>query len=320
MARTAASREDLDKAEAETKKWVAQVEADKANLEQTKSDYQVNILSAKAQVDDAQAAVNNAKLDLSYCRMYAPIAGRIGEAFVKVGNLVGPTSTSGSDLTSLATIQQLDPMGIDVQVSSRYLDRASQLVPRGLPIRLSRPGLEGSQDHPYAGECYFIDNTIDKTTSTFLIKAKIPNPQGTLLPGEYVKLSIVVNEIKDGIVVPEQAISETQAGPVVYIVESAGKVAIQRVEAAETYEGLRVITQGLEAGVKVIVEGIQLVRPGLQVKTEPYHLARPARNQSDRDSSHATASETPKTAPASPASKGGVSTKPKPGNEAAPKP
>ena len=123
VARNTASREDLDKAEAERKKYEAQVGADSANLEQSKSDYETNILSAKGQVDEAKAAVDNAQLDLGYCRMYAPFDGRIGEAIVKVGNLVGPTSSgsAGADASVLATIQQLDPMGVDVQVSSRYL-------------------------------------------------------------------------------------------------------------------------------------------------------------------------------------------------------
>jgi RND family efflux transporter MFP subunit len=293
VTRTAASREDLDKAEAERKKWEAQVDADKANLEQTRADYKVNIASAKGQVDDARAAVRNAELDLGYCRMYAPFDGRIGEAIVKVGNLVGPTSAQGTDFTSLATIQQLDPMGVDVQVSSRYLERASRLVPKGLPLHLYRPGLEGDQEHPHTGHCFFIDNTIDKTTSTFLVKASIPNPKGSLLPGEYVKLRLIVDQIDNGVVVPEQAVSETQPGSVVYIVDKAGKVAIQRVDAAQTFEGLRVITAGLEAGVPVIVEGLQLVRPGIEVKTEKTVLARPVRGEAKADGESPAKSESP---------------------------
>ena len=113
----------------------------------------------------------------------------------------------------------------------------------------------------------FIDNTIDKTTATFLVKAKFPNPKGSLLPGEYVKMRLVVDQIQNGVVVPEQAVNETQAGTVVYILTEisgkTGKVAVQKVVAAQTYEGLRVITEGLEAGVPVVVEGLQLIRPGV---------------------------------------------------------
>jgi RND family efflux transporter MFP subunit len=277
FSRNAASREDEDKALAERKKFEAQVEADRANYEQAKADYTINILAAQAQVDNAKASVRSAELDLGYCRMYAPIPGRIGEAKIKVGNLVGPASGNNTD-TVLASVQQLDPMGVDIQVSSRYLEHCTRLVEQGLAVKLTRPGLDGEQDHPYQGECYFIDNVIDPTTSTFLVKARIANPQRTLLPGDYVKLRLVVDHVDNGIVVPEQAVMETQAGPVVYFVDRGGKVAIQRVEAAQSYEGLRLITKGLEADVPVIVTGLQLVRPGIAVKTEPAVLPQPARD------------------------------------------
>jgi membrane fusion protein (multidrug efflux system) len=291
LARSAATIEDVDRRVAERKKYEAQVEADRANHEQAKSDYEVGISSARAQVEAAQAAVRDAELNLGYCRMSAPINGRIGEALVKVGNLVGPESAGGGTFSELATIQQLDPMGVDVQASSRYLDRATRLIQQRLTVRLFRPGLEGEQEHPYEGACYFIDNRINETTSTFLIKSRVPNPQGSLLPGEYVKLRIVVDRLEDAVVVPAPAVAETEAGPVVYIVDRQGKVAVQRVEAAQTYEGLRVITLGLDAGVPVIVEGLQMIRPGIPVKTEPAVLPRPARDEAKGAALRPTAEE-----------------------------
>jgi membrane fusion protein, multidrug efflux system len=275
LSRNAGSPEDVDKAEAERKKQEAQVQSDRASLEQAGADYEVGLLSAQATLDSAVAAVRDAQINLGYCRMTALIDGRIGEAKVKVGNLVGPESAGGGTFSELATIQQLDPMGVDVRVSSRYLERATRLVGRGLNVRLSRPGLEGDVAYPEEGKVYFIDNTIDPTTSTFLIKASIPNPKSSLLPGEYVKLNVVVDRIEGAVVVPETAVIETEAGPVVYLVDAAGKVAIQRVEAAQTYEGLRIVTSGLDSGVPVIVQGLQLVRPGMVVKTEQAVLPRP---------------------------------------------
>lgn len=273
LSRSAGSQEELDQAEADRKQFEAQVVADKAALEQAKADYEVGILSAKAQLEAAEAGVRDAELDLSYCRMTAPIDGRIGQALVKVGNLVGPGPEGGS-YTDLATIQQLDPIAVDIPTSSRYLATATRLVQRGLAVNLSHPGSEGEEEHPYAGECYFVDNFIDPTTSTFLVKAKVPNPHGTLLPGEYVKLRMEVDSLEDVVVVPTSAVMETESGPVVYIVDD-GKVAIQSVEAGLTmYQGFRVITAGLEAGVPIIVEGLQLIRPGMEVKTQPAVLAR----------------------------------------------
>jgi membrane fusion protein (multidrug efflux system) len=274
LARNAGTAEDLDKTEADRRKFEAQVEADRAHLEQAKSDYVVGIATAGAQVEAGKAAVRDAELNLGYCRMYAPIEGRIGEAKVKVGNLVGPESAGGGTFSELATIQQLDPMGVDIRLSSRDLDRTSHLIEEGLAVRLTRPGSEGDQEHPHEGICDFIDNVIDETTSTFLAKARMPNPGGTLLPGEYVKLRLVVDRIEGAVVVPAPAVMETEVGPVVYIVDGQGKVALQRVEAARTYEGLRVITRGLAPGVPVIVEGLQMIRPGIAVSAEPAVLPR----------------------------------------------
>jgi membrane fusion protein (multidrug efflux system) len=272
LARKAGSAEDLDKAGADRRRWEAQVEADLANHEQSKADYAVGIATAKAQVSAAKAAVREAELNLGYCRMEAPIDGQIGQAKVKVGNLVGPDASGGGAFSDLATIQQLDPMGVDI--SSRDLDRTRRLIREGLAVRLSRPGSAGEREHPQEGTCDFIDNTIDETTSTFLAKARMPNPNGTLLPGEYVKMRMVVDRLADAVVVPSAAVSETDSGPVVYIVDTKGKVAVQQVEAAQIFEGMRVITKGLDSGVPVIVEGMQGVRPGVVVKAEPAVLPR----------------------------------------------
>lgn len=274
MARNATSAEDLDKTEADRKKWEAQVEADRSNLEQAKADYEVGIASAKAQVEAATASVRDAELNLGYCRMYAPIDGRIGEAKVKVGNLVGPDASGGGTFSELATIQQLDPIAVDIRLSSRDLERTKNLIEGGLAVRLTRPGSREGLEHPHDGKLYFIDNTVDETTSTFLAKAEIPNPKGTLLPGEYVKLRLVVDRLDDAIVVPAPSVMETESGPVVHVVDAEGKVAVQRVVATQTYEGMRVIAKGLDAGVPVIVEGLQMIRPGIPVKAEPAVLPR----------------------------------------------
>lgn len=267
LSRNAGSVEDVDKALADRKKYEAQVAADRANLEQATADYAVGILAAKAQVEAARASVRDAEISLGYCRMYATIDGRIGEAKVKVGNLVGPDASGGS-FSELATIQQLDPMGIDIRASARYLKRATQLIQQGLTVKLFHAGLDGEEAYPYEGTCFFIDNIIDGTTSTFLIKASIPNPEGTLLPGAYTRLQSVVDRIENAVVVPESVVMETEAGPVVYVIDREGKVAIQRVNAGPTYQGMRILTKGLDAGVPVIYQGLQLVRPGMPVKTE----------------------------------------------------
>jgi membrane fusion protein, multidrug efflux system len=274
VSRKAGPVEDLDKAEADRKRWESQVDADRARLAQAKADYSVGNASAQAQVAAAQSAVRDAELNLGYCRMYAPLQGRIGEARVKVGNLVGPDSSGGGGFTDLATIQQLDPMGVDVRLSSRELDRTTSLLEKGLPVRLTRPGPSGPLEHPFAGRGYFIDNTVDETTSTFLLKAEIPNPGGKLLPGEYVKVRMVVDRLESAVVVPAASVIESDSGTIVHIVDPQGKVAARRVVAGQVHGRLRVITQGLESGASVIVEGLQMIRPGLSVNAEPVDLSR----------------------------------------------
>lgn len=308
LTRNAGSQEDLDRAEADRKQFEAQVEADNANYDQAMADYDIGILAAKAQLEAAKAGVRDAQLNLGYCRMTSPINGRIGVAQVKVGNLVGP-GQEGGGFTDLATIQQLDPLSVDIRVSSRYLDRATQLVQRQAPVELTRPGVEGDEQHPYVGQLYFIDNFIDETTSTFLSKARIPNPNDSLLPGEYVKLKMEIQQLKDVVVVPAQAVSESESGPVVYVIDKEGKVAIQSVQAGlTTYQGMRVLFGGLEAGVPVIVEGLQMIRPGMPVTVQPATLARPietpTKSETPTEPGTATKPETPaeaKPAPPSPA-------------------
>jgi RND family efflux transporter MFP subunit len=271
--RNAATAEDVQRKQALRQKDAAQVEADRASLDQAKADFETSIVAAQADVAGAKARVADARINLSYCRMSSPLDGRVGLAGVKLGNLVGPAAGGGgSDYTELAVVRQLDPMGIDIPVSSRYLDRVTRLIGQGLSVEVFRPGLEGEEERRFPGKATVIDNTIDATTSTFLIRAEVANAAKTILPGEYVKVNARVGEARDAIVVPEQAVVETQAGPTVYTVDEQGKVMIVPVRASFTHEGLRVLESGLQPGQEVIVEGMQMVRTGMTVKTRPAPL------------------------------------------------
>ena len=254
LSRRAGSQEDFDKADAQLKKSAAQLAADRAKLEQARADYDINIDNAKAQVANAEAAVADARVNLGYTRMVAPIAGRIGELKVKLGNLVGD-----SGATELVTIQQLDPMGLDFRPPARYLPVATALLSRGLPVSLT---VEGDRVHPHVGKAIFIDNTVDSATSTFLMRAEVANPDGSLLPGQYIRAGMTVGEYVDAVVVPEQAVIEGQEGARVYALDARNAVEAVKVKPIDQYRGLRVLESGLEPGRNVIVEGIQLVRPG----------------------------------------------------------
>jgi membrane fusion protein, multidrug efflux system len=268
--RNASTVEDVQRKQALRQKDAAQLDSYKASLDQAKADYETGIIAAQADVAGAKARVTDAQINLNYCRMSSPIDGRIGLAQVKLGNLVGPApGVGGSDYTELGVVRQLDPMGVDIQVSSRYLDRVTRLIAQGLPIAIYRPGVEGEEPRRFPGKATVVDNTIDATTSTFRVQAEVANAEKTILPGDYVKVDVKVGEIKDAVVVPEQAVVETQAGPHVYIVDGQGKVVVTPVRGTFTYEGLRVLESGVEPGQRVIVEGLQLVRSGITVKAEP---------------------------------------------------
>jgi RND family efflux transporter MFP subunit len=279
LARHAASQEDYDQSKVKVDKSIAQVEADSATLLQTTADYKIDLLSAQAKVDQAKADLEAAKIDLGYCQMYAPIDGRIGELQVKRGNLVGP-ATSKDDTTSLVSIQQLNPMGVDIRPASRYLPIITKLVQKGLEVKL-RVG--GQKVHPHTGKVAFVDNTVDPTTSTVLVKAAVPNPDETLLPGEYVKVEVNVGDYAGAFVIPEAAVIEAQEGSVVLVVGSEDKVERVLVKPLDLYQGLRVIESGLGEGQKVIVKGVQLVRPGQIVKTEESELKNFIKPDSDSE-------------------------------------
>jgi membrane fusion protein (multidrug efflux system) len=196
--------------------------------------------------------------------MYAPIKGRIGELKVKVGNLVGDTGS-----TELVTIQQLDPMGLDLRPPARYLPEATALLATGVAVSLT---VEGERRHPHVGKAIFIDNRVDQQTSTFLLRAEVPNPTGTVLPGEFIRATMTVGEYVDAVVVPEQAVLSGQEGTRVFVVDAQNKVDVAKVSAVDSYRGLRVLELGLEAGSRVIVEGVQLVRQGQKVDPTPAPL------------------------------------------------
>jgi membrane fusion protein (multidrug efflux system) len=163
-------------------------------------------------------------------------------------------------------------MGVDIQLASRRLDVVARLIAQGLPVEVYRQGLEWDEARRFSGKATIVDNTINPDTSTFQIQAEVANPDDTILPGEYVKVVSQVGELPEAIVVPEPAVVETQAGSTVYTVDAQGKVAVVPVKATLAYQGLRVLETGLKAGEEVIVEGIQLVRSGLTVKTKPAPL------------------------------------------------
>jgi RND family efflux transporter MFP subunit len=223
--------------------------------------------AARAARESAAAALRAAELDLSWCTLHAPLAGRIGRALVDIGNLVGE---SGQD-TVLARIVQIDP--VHVYFAPTELDRLDVLrgaregrIPSErvghIPIELR---LGDGTPYAHAGILDYVDPTIDPKRGTLTVRARVPNPEGDLKPGEFVRVTAIFPDVRDAVLVPQRAVQQEQAGSIVLVVTEGGMVERRDVALGVTHDGLQQITSGLAAGERVIVDGLQKARPGSPV-------------------------------------------------------
>ena len=222
---------------------------------------------AQADVAAGKAAVANASVNLSYAHLTAPISGRIGKSSVTVGALVTANQTA-----ALATIQQLDPIYVDVnQASSEWLHLKQEID--------SGRAQSGAADSPVTilltdgrtygqkGKLQFADITVDPTTGDFLLRAIVPNPNGELLPGMYVRALLDEGVLAKGVLAPQQGITRDPKGNATALVVNAqGKVEQRDVKVSRTVGDQWLVDDGLASGDRVIVEGLQKVQPGMAVK------------------------------------------------------
>jgi membrane fusion protein, multidrug efflux system len=224
--------------------------------------YVTDVEEAKAAVEADRAAVRLAELNLSYCRMYAPFDGRIGQRQVDVGNVVGVEAGFG-EITKLATLVQLDPIYVYFSPSERDLPEILRKREDGeLKVSIVLPD---ESVHPHGGVVDFVNNTVDLSTSTILMRAIVPNPEKKLLPGQFAHVRLRLKVQPNALLVPEQAVGEAQGGSYVYVVSDENKVEDRSVELGTTYNGKREITKGVILGERVIIDGLQKVRPGITV-------------------------------------------------------
>lgn len=224
-------------------------------------EYLTEAKEAQALVEADRANVLQAELDLSYCTMYAPFDGRIGRRLVDVGNLVG-----SGEATLLATLVQLDPIYVYFNVAER--DIPTILKQQNIAPLTFSVILPDESKHPEDGKIDFVDNQVDITTGTITLRGTVSNTSKTILPGQFVKVQLLLEEQPNTIVVPSQAIGEQQGNTYVYVVGSDNKVEFRNVTAGASYKELRVVEKGLSAGEKVVVNGLQKIKPGITVKTE----------------------------------------------------
>ena len=239
-------------------KYISQQEYDQAIADARQAD---------ASVIAAKAAVESARINLAYTKVTSPISGRIGKSSVTEGALV----TNGQ-ATALATVQQLDPIYVDVTQSSNDFMRLKQSIAQGSLHKDNTSStvelvMENGQSYPLKGTLQFSDVTVDESTGSITLRAVFPNPQHTLLPGMFMRARVDEGVQPNAILVPQQGVTRTPRGDAtVMVVNDKSQAETRPVVAVQAIGDKWLISEGLQSGDKVIVSGLQKARPGVQVK------------------------------------------------------
>jgi len=245
-----------------------EVLVDKAVSQQEYDDAAAVMEQARADIEYWKAAVEAARINLGYTRVTAPISGRIGRSTVTDGALV-----TAYQPMALATIQQLDPIYVDVTQSSAELLRLKRNFDTGKLSanegngRKVRLVLEDGTPYPMEGKLQFRDVTVDPTTGSYTLRIVVPNPENLLLPGMFVRAVVQEGVAEQAILAPQQGVSRTPKGdPIALVVDESGTVQQRMLTLNRAIGDKWLISSGLSAGERVIVEGMLNVRPGVVVK------------------------------------------------------
>ncbi|MEG3134737.1 efflux RND transporter periplasmic adaptor subunit [Rouxiella sp. T17] len=246
----------------------------------SKQDYDTatsTALQADASTVAAKAAVETARINLAYTKVIAPISGRIGKSSVTEGALVTSSQTD-----ALATVQQLDPIYVDVTQSSNDFLRLKQELADGTLKQQDGKAkatlvLDNGKAYAQPGELEFSDVTVDETTGSITLRAVFPNKDGLLLPGMFVRARLDEGVNNNALLVPQQGITRNPRGDATAMVVGAdNKVELRTVTTTQAIGDKWVVTDGLKAGDKVIVTGLQKVKPGVQVTAQEADQKAPA--------------------------------------------
>ncbi len=217
------------------------------------------VAEAQAAVQTDRATIEGAKLNLTYTRVTAPVAGRAGLRLVDPGNMV-----HASDPGGLVVLTQLDPIAVLFTLPEDSLQAVLQRVRRGaaLPVEAWDRDLKNRLE---TGRLLTVDNQIDPSTGTVRLKAVFENKGGLLFPNQFVNVRLLLDTLRDAVIVPSAAIQRTTLGPVVYVVEAGGTVAMRPVEVAQTSGDSAVVTRGVAAGDSLVVDGVDRLQEGSRV-------------------------------------------------------
>lgn len=242
---------------------VQKLYAANAVSQQNRDNAQAAYQGAQAEMVSAQAAVDEAKIRLGYCRVDAPLSGYTSREVSTVGSLVGPDST-------LTFINQSDPMDVQFAVPSvelfsmRNMEADGRAVSYGQGSTAVLSLLEGAE-YREKGRVVFLDTQVDAATSSVRARARFPNPRGELLPGQFAAVRVGGAKLIRAIMVPQEALMQTEKGPCVYILEEGNRTSLVSVSVGPAFGGYFLVEKGLEAGQKIVVEGQDKATPGGEV-------------------------------------------------------
>jgi len=263
-------KQDLDTALSREQASAAGVVAGEAALKDSILVQRTAIQLAEAAVESGKAAVTQAELNVKYTTIESPITGIISKLAVDTGNLVGK-----GEPTLLATVSAIDPIFADFAITEADYLRLIKRIPglgRGEVPRDRAPTLElvlsDGSTFPQKGRPIFVDRAIDQKTGTIQVRAEFPNPQRVLRPGQFGRVRAITEEVPDAILVPQVAVQDLQGAKTAMVVGEDNKVAMRTLTLRQPYQDFYIVTAGLKAGERVIVEGLQKVRPGIVVKAE----------------------------------------------------
>ncbi len=240
----------------------------KAAGQQDSDDATASLLQAEAEVAAAKAALLTQRINLDYTSVVAPISGRIGRSTVTQGALV-----TANQASTLATVQQLDPIYVDVTQPSTALLALGQAIASGsvksgsTQVKLM---LENGSTYPLTGKLKSSDVTVDQSTGAITLRAEFPNPKGVLLPGMFARAVVEEGVLEQALLVPQPAISRDASGkPIAFVVGADNKLEQRAVQTGRAIGDQWIITSGLKVGDRVVVEGQQKAQPGMVVDPKP---------------------------------------------------
>jgi membrane fusion protein, multidrug efflux system len=233
-------------------------------------DWQTSLAVAQATALEAKARLQQAELSLGYTNVKSPLTGRVGKSNKDIGSYINPQTDS-----LLTVVEQIDPLYIQAPLTERDLLRWSKLIEadRSAEQIKVEVTLQDGSVYPYLGTVAFIDVRIQPRTGTAIVRAKLPNPQGLLIPGQLLRVKVLGLERKGTITVPQQAVIQSPGGAMVYTISDAGKATSTPVVLGDWLKDKWIIESGLKPGSKVITDHLMAIRPGSAVISEAEHQA-----------------------------------------------